>query len=172
MVNMALFYPHEILEVLYDMEIVRGEATYFPNDGNCLGTSVVPELGNLKWNLKCNAADVHMFEMDCVLTSSKVETFLMRTRWGRSILEVDAKLRPVCVLYVLFCFFYCDILQLIHTVHIDLIDWCFCQGHLISRNVPLFAKQIAPVPLVWRMYPLITHWYQIWGEWTYVCYFD
>ena len=49
------------------------------------------------------AADVHMFEMDCVLTSSKVETFLMRTRWGRSILEVDAKLRPVCVLYVLFC---------------------------------------------------------------------
>ena len=117
------------------------------------------------------AADVHMFEMDCVLTSSKVETFLMRTRWGRSILEVDAKLRPVCVLYVLFCFFYCDILQLIHTVHIDLIDWCFCQGHLISRNVPLFAKQIAPVPLVWRMYPLITHWYQIWGEWTYVCYF-
>jgi hypothetical protein len=45
---MALFYPHEILEVLYDMEIVRGEATYFPNDGNCLGTSVVPELGNLK----------------------------------------------------------------------------------------------------------------------------
>jgi hypothetical protein len=52
------------------------------------------------------AADVHMFEMDCVLTSSKVETFLMRTRWGRSILEVDAKLRPVCVLYVLFCFFF------------------------------------------------------------------
>lgn len=108
------------------------------------------------------AADVHMFEMDCVLTSSKVETFLMRTRWGRSILEVDAKLRPVCVLYVLFCFFFsCDILQLIHTVHIDLIDWCFCQGHLISRNVPLFAKQIARVPPVWRMYLLITHWYQI-----------
>jgi hypothetical protein len=107
------------------------------------------------------AADVHMFEMDCVLTSSKVETFLMRTRWGRSILEVDAKLRPVCVLYVLFCFFSCDILQLIHTVHIDLIDWCFCQGHLISRNVPLFAKQIARVPPVWRMYLLITHWYQI-----------
>ena len=57
-----------------------------------------------------------------------------------------------CVQFVfcMFCFvfFSCDILQLIHTVHIDLIDWCFCQGHLISRNVPLFAKQIARVPPV------------------------